>query len=146
MPYTVPTVEQFRARFPEFGPGDYPDGLLQAVLEEASGGVGTDWVERDYQPAILYLAAHMLEAQYQATGQTPGGESTNTAVAGATPKTITFGNRSVTFESTGGASSTSSGGGGGSSDKSEFATTVYGQNYLRLLRRNVVGVMVLNAS
>lgn len=58
MAHTPPTLAQFRALFPEFA--DVADASVQFALDEATRFVTTQWIERDYQPAIMFLAAHFL--------------------------------------------------------------------------------------
>lgn len=58
MPYTLPTSDDFLTRFPEFAGTD--DDLITQLINDAARFVDTTWLEADYQPAILYMAAHML--------------------------------------------------------------------------------------
>lgn len=57
MAYTVPTVQDFKDRFPEIAA---TDPQIQAVLNEGAGAVDTSYIEAEYAPAILYYAAHLL--------------------------------------------------------------------------------------
>jgi len=58
MPYTLPTVSDFRDRFPEFD--SKADTQVEAAITDASRRVDNTWIEGDYQTAILYLAAHLI--------------------------------------------------------------------------------------
>lgn len=129
MPYEVPTVADFRDRFPEFDPDTFPDKKVSVLLGEAARSVDKEWIEADYQPAILYLTAHLLET-FELYSASYG--------MGGIPKQISFGNRSITFD-------TSALTGGSNQASYEYDFTIYGQMYLRLLHRNVVPVLVTNA-
>jgi hypothetical protein len=129
MPYTTPTVDQFRTRFPIFD--DREDELITMLLDEASGHVGLDWRESDYQPAILYLAAHLL-----ATDNSAEGEDVEFGGAGGDQvASESFGGMSISYK-------TNSGGGSLSSNE-RFGSTEYGRRYLTLLRNNVPGIMAI---
>lgn len=145
MPYTTPSVTQFRERFAEFEDADeYTPALIGALLTEAEGGVGTDWVERDYQPAMLYLAAHLLETHSKQIARINASSGTSSSDSGlGMVKSISSGDRTVTFETK---TTKQSGGANDTPDAADYESTFYGQQYLRLLRRNVVGIMTLNAS
>lgn len=58
MPYTAPTANDLRARFPAFA--DTDDSTIGYWITDAQRIVTTDWIEADYQPAILSYAAHEL--------------------------------------------------------------------------------------
>jgi len=128
MPYETPSVEQFRARFPEFDVDAYPDSIVQAVLDEAVGGVGLDWIERDYQPGILYLTAHQLTLWQQSSATFAGSDGSGPV------NSIEIEGRTVGFDT----------------NKQlawvnqwdvELGSTFYGQQYLRLTRRNAPRVL-----
>lgn len=129
MPYTIPTVDQFRTRFPIFDSAE--DGLITVLLEEASGHVGTDWRESDYQPAIMYLAAHLL-----ATDNSGEGEEVEYGPAGGGEvASESFGGMSISYKS---------GNTGGSLSASErYGSTTYGRRYLALLRSNVPAIVAI---
>ena len=75
MPYTVPTLQDFRDRFPALSA--VPDVRVEYWLARHAP-VTTDWIEDDYQPAILELTAHNLVVN----DEVPGGEGG--AMAGVT--------------------------------------------------------------
>lgn len=58
MPYTTPTATQLKARYPKFA--SVADATVDAVIADALRSVDNTWVEGDYQPAIMALAAHMM--------------------------------------------------------------------------------------
>lgn len=128
MPYTKPTTEQFKARFPQLV--STPDATVQVFLDEADGEVGETWTEKDRALAVLYLAAHLLVSQ-GASGASPGGGGA--APAGAIKRrkvgdveTEYFGTdatATITISST--------------------ASTPYGKRYLELMRKNFPAVVVV---
>lgn len=58
MPYITPTATVFKARYPEFDA--VSDTRVDVFVGEALHLVDETWVENDYQPAIMALAAHRL--------------------------------------------------------------------------------------
>lgn len=122
MPYTVPTIVQLKAYYPEFA--TTPDPQLTAALTDASRKVGTDWFEPDYQPAIIHLAAHYLTvAESSAAG---GG------FGGLISESVGLGPISVSYTRSKAAA-----------ENSAFATTGYGMRYLEILRANVPAIGVV---
>lgn len=129
MPYTTPTVEEFRTRFPIFG--DASDELVQMMLNEAAGQVDQSWEETDYQPAILYLAAHLL--------------ATDNSAEGGTVEVGASGAGNVTSESFG-AISVGYGAGnnqGSLSSSDLYGSTVYGRRFLALLKQNKPAIVAV---
>lgn len=114
MPYVIPTVEEFQARFPEI---TATEPQITAAIAEATRRVDESWVEADYQPAILYYAAHLL---------TMNSGSVN--VAGVVSET--FGPISVTY----------------AQGTSRLLATTYGEQFSLLLRLNKAGPRVANGS
>lgn len=126
MPYTVPTVDQFTTRFPIFEDAD--PATIEALINEAAGQVSTDWVETDYQPAIMYLAAHLLATD----NSEEGGEVEIGGGGGIASES--FGGMSVSY-ATGTAGSLAS--------NDRYGSTVYGRRYLALLRANVPSILAI---
>ena len=130
MPYTVPTVEQFTTRFPEFASND--EEQIALLLQDSAFLIDCTWREVDYQPAIMYMTAHHLTNANAAAdyggGSMPGSVSAET-----------FGPISVSY---GGQSGNSSGSGGAWSG-SPYSTTDYGRRYLRLRDGNFPAIMVV---
>lgn len=58
MPYDVPTAAQLKDRFARFVL--VADARVSTAIVEAAGEVPVTWKVTDYQPGILYLAAHLL--------------------------------------------------------------------------------------
>ena len=121
MPYSVPTATDLKARFPIFA--TVADATVTACIADASRFVDTSWLEADYQPAIMFLAAHYLV--------TEGATGANPAAAGP----ITgerLGDASVNYAAP-----------SASAQVSDYANTVYGKRFLALLRVNQPGVLVV---
>ncbi|MGO4672980.1 DUF4054 domain-containing protein [Bosea sp. 2YAB26] len=125
MPYTTPTLEQFRTKFPTFS--GVADSTINAAIEEALSSVDSSWIEADYQPAILYLAAHILTVDGALIAASDLGGAGGIVGAGLVSD-MKVGDVSVKMA---GAAS-----GGGSGSSSGYATTPYGSRYRDLLRRN----------
>lgn len=103
---------------------------IQIALTDAGRSVDSDWIAADQDPAVMALAAHYLvtEGAFAAAG---GPSATRGAVTSEK-----LGDASYTYARLGS-------GAAGAGSASEFASTVYGQTYLRLLRRNVAGVAIV---
>lgn len=124
MAYVEPTAETFKARYPEFS--SVPDALVTLVLADAIADVGETWVERDRARAQMLLCAHMLTLEgwpARATGEGGGGASSGPV------KREKVGDVEVEYAGVSG--STGLGAYGGS-----FASSIYGQQYWELLKRN----------
>lgn len=126
MAYVAPTIADLKARFP--GLTAAGDPLLTLVLNEAIAMVGPAWRERDRATAQLYYAAHLLASQGLADGS--NGAS---AVTGPV-KRDRVGDAETEFAGLSGS--------GGAADASDLGSTIYGQQYRRLLRLNFPGVAV----
>lgn len=129
MPYTKPTVAEFQARFPIFEDAD--EAAIQIVLDEAFNSIDETWRELDFQPAILYLAAHLL-----ATDNSGEGEEVEFGNAGAgAVASESFGGMSISY-SQGNSSA------GSLSASEAYGSTSYGRRFLQLLRANRGGPVV----
>lgn len=127
MAWTPPTVVEFKVRFPVFT--GIADATVQMILDEATVEVGPTWIEAYRTPGVLYLAAHLLASQGLGYSAGSGGA----AVTGAIKRRKVG---DVETEFAGAAA-------GGSGDASNYSSTVYGQQYLRLLRKNFPAVAVV---
>jgi len=125
MPFTLPTAEDFATRFPIFGDAD-PE-LVTLLLAEASGMVDQSWQEADYQPAILYLTAHLLASDSSQEGDDVGSGGEGIIASES------FGGMSVSY--------VRANAGNSSAFNSEYSTTSYGRRFLKLLRMNKPGVV-----
>jgi hypothetical protein len=130
MPYDVPTASQLKEKFPRFGAVE--DARVTTSIVEAAGEVPTTWRESDYQPGILYLAAHLLMVD-DVTISTVGGGTTTLSAADrlAQAKSITIGPLKASFETERDEGKTSKSG-----SSSGYGSTVYGQRFLELKARN----------
>jgi hypothetical protein len=127
MPYTIPTLLDFRTRFPAFDSSE--DTQIEQLLVEASNAIDQSWIETDYQPAILYLTAHLLatdnsdaEAEVEVGGQTG-------AIAAES-----FGGLSVSY---------ATGNSGSLSASEKYGSTEFGRRFLALLRANRGGPVAI---
>jgi len=120
------SVEMFKARYPEFAP--VSDALISLVLTESLDSIGDTWLQKDRTKAQMLLAAHKLasEGEPARSSGNGGGGSTSGAV-----KRLKVGDVEVEYAGLTGTS--------GSGAASGFSTTVYGQQYLALLRLNFDG-------
>jgi hypothetical protein len=126
MAYTIPTAEQIKARYPELN--ELADTRLNAVALEAARWVDEEWIEADYQIAIIHLTAHMLVAE----GALDAGAS---AVSGI-----------LTSDKLGDASQgwkARSEAAGYTGSDSELAGTVYGQRFIAIRNANNPAVCVV---
>ena len=135
MPYTVPSALDLKSRYPEFAPVD--NALIGAVINEAAAQVSTRWLERDFVPAIINLAAHLLASEGE-----PGRTRNNgVVVAERGPiKSETVGSITTTYASRDESESQTTSG----VAPNQLADTIYGKRYLMLLRMNFSGVVVVN--
>ncbi len=131
MPYDPPTREQFRNRFDEFC--EVGDDLVDAIIVEATRSVSKSWVERDYQPAIMLLTAHLLLVEGH-LDRASGRRSTMTTTGPISSEQV--GDVRVTYAGVGGAS-------GGAADPNGYGATQYGKRFLALMRANFAGPMVV---
>ena len=127
MPYTIPTTDDFYTRFPIFEAWNLDDDQLAAIIAEAASQIDETWREADYQPAILYLSAHMVALDNSTEGEevTIGGPGN--------VQSESFAGMSVSYSKqnlTSGVSSTT------------FGSTEYGRRYYALLLKNKPGVAV----
>lgn len=124
------SVEMFRARYPEFAP--VSDALISLVLSESLDSIGDTWLQKDRTKAQMLLAAHKLatEGEPARSSGNGGGGSTSGAV-----KRMKVGDVEVEYAGFGS--------GSGSGAASGFASSVYGQRYLALMRLNFPGIVAV---
>lgn len=118
MAYTVPGVEDFVAKFPEFDEQVDAPGI-EAAISLAAEDVDDSWIEADYANAILYLAAHYVSVGL-AQADTVGQEAI---------KSLTIGPLSLTY--------------GDQIKSSDYETSLYGQRFLVYRRRSHPAVRVV---
>lgn len=124
MAYTVPTPDQLQARYSAFAA--VADETIQYWLTDAERSVDQSWIEADYAPALMALAAHnmAMEGHGAASG------------ASAIPAGVTrFRSGSMDVSISEAAASASTKGG--------YQASRYGQEFVRLLRRSHGGPRVV---
>lgn len=127
MPYTTPTAADLKLRYPAFAAVD--DAVVDYWLEDALLTVKTSWIEDDYQPAIMALAAHNMASE----GLGSGGDIASLGAAGVTD--FKSASMSVSFDA---ATVRASSGGG-------YDSTRYGIAFKVYLRRNRGGPFLATA-
>ena len=129
MPYTKPTVDDFTTRFPIFA--DYDEDQIQRCLDEAFNMIDATWREVDFQPGVLYLAAHLLATDNAGEGEEVAyGNAGSGAIASES-----FGGMSISYAN-------GSSNAGSLSASEAYGSTVYGRRFLQLLRYNRGGPVV----
>ncbi len=121
MPYTAPSVETFKARFPEFA--SVSDSLIQLMLNEAFDQIGDLWYDRDRAQAQMLLTAHNLIMEGE-----PGRTSGEVITASGPLKSRRAGDTEEVFAGTSTFGATDSGDG--------YEATTYGRRYVALMRLN----------
>jgi len=130
MSYDLPSVDQFKERFPIFQ--DRDDTLIQAIMNETKSSIDDSWIEADYQPAVMYLTAHLLATDNSDEG---GEVEVGSAGAGGVASESFGGGLSVSYDK--GRSS------GSLSSSDRYGTTEYGRRFLALLRSNKPAIVVV---
>jgi hypothetical protein len=140
------TVEDFRARYPEFNQTT-SDARVELVLEEASLEVNDDWIEIYQRPAILALTAHLLASEgalyRNDPGSVGGGVTGGQSVTGPVMRK-SIGPLSIMYarpksEVSGSSSSFASKDG----SDSYLGSTPYGARYLELMTRSFPAVAII---
>ena len=122
MAYTAPTPADLKARYPAFTA--VADSAVQIWIDDAMLTVTTGWLEDDYRPAIMSMAAHNM------AGEGLGASSAIGNLKGVTSfKSGTF---SASFSEEA-ANQAAKGG---------YQSTRYGQAFVVYLRRNRGGPRV----
>lgn len=130
MPYTTPAYTDFIARFPIFNDvATYPQPVVEMLLAEAASKLDQDWIEKDYQPAILYLTAHMLATDNSTEGDTVDIGGPTSLVSES------FAGMSLSYKGMTPAPGTAMASG-------TFGSTVYGRRYYELLKNNKPAVVI----
>lgn len=111
MAYTTPTLADFRIRYPAFAAT--ADATIEAWLADGDAGT-TNWPDDDRARAVMLFAAHNLSI---------GGQG------GAIPAGVTS-FKSGTFSATLSDAAAS---------RTGYSATVYGREYLDLVRRHFAG-------
>ena len=132
MAYDLPAPGELKTKLPAFA--SVPDPTIQDAIDEAKASVDQSWIEADYKPAIIYLAAHLMTLNGVLIASSGLGDGSGLIASGAVSE-MKVGDVQVKL------GSATSGAGGGSS--SGLASTPYGRRYLDLLRRNQPAVALV---
>lgn len=128
MAYTAPTVANLVTRYPAFA--SVPISTVGAALADAAGGADESWLEADYIPALVALAAHNMAL----VGLGVQTEAERYAAQGV--RAVRSGGFSVDF-SEAAANRASKGG---------LDATPYGRAYKALLKRNRGGPLLVGGA
>jgi hypothetical protein len=122
VPYTAPTAQDLRAKFPTFAGVD--DAVIAEALADAARVVDESWTEDDFRTGRLLYAAHTL------TLDGYGGSADVAGYQAAGVRSLSSGQLSVSF-------------GDSVANGSTLGTTSFGRRYLELASRNVGGPLVI---
>jgi hypothetical protein len=134
MPYDTPTVQEFKDRFSELIA--IPSQGIQNLLDLAGRFIDQTWIEGDYKPALLYLAAHFAVLARDAAASAIGasvGQSSGGGGAGVYLRSISFGDRRIMY---GALPAGSIAAAQSATTTDSLVSSAYGQVYLMFLRRN----------
>lgn len=120
MSYVAPTTAELKARFPEFV--DIDNAIVTANIVEANRWVDESWFENDYQPAIMFLAAHYMIAAGLLFDSDAGGGASGPI------KSESLGDASISYADRFSGSS--------GSDEIELMTTSHGARFVAIRRAN----------
>jgi hypothetical protein len=124
MAYARPDPAALKLRYAAFGAVD--DDRVQYWLDDAVRGVDESWIEADFAPALIALAAHNMALAGLAADATAIPQGVSAITTGAFSATLA--EAAVRQQIDGG-----------------LAATRYGQDYAALLRRNCGGPLVTRA-
>jgi hypothetical protein len=148
LPCEPPTVEQFRARFPEFA--NISDGAIENAINDASCWADSTWIDTacfDCTKAIGYLAAHYLMLALFAATLVPDvvtdDEGNTILIPGGSVTSLHFESMSVSFNPPTAKQTAQGSSGAGIGDQYGLTSTPYGQRYLELLKVNKPAVLVV---
>lgn len=131
MAYTKPTPAEFKAMYPAFAA--IGDDTVQLYLTKAERMVDQSWTVGDYPYGIMALAAHYMVT----AGLGTGAEAEVNAQGMGSFTTIRSGQLTLQRAATSGS--------GGNDPYAEFSGSVYGRDFLSMLRRNKPAVAVARA-
>lgn len=124
MAYTVPTAAELKVRYVAFA--SVENATVDYWITDAQRFVGTDWIEGDYGPGLMALAAHNMALE---------GYGTDAAAIASVPAGVTR-MKSGSFEMgfTEAAANARAAG--------SLESTRYGQKYAALLKSNRGGLFI----
>lgn len=151
--WTIPDAELFHTRFPQFQ--SVPEQHITFLIDEMSDHVGgleapERWRDQDYQPAIMYLVAHVLTmegepARSDAIAGASGSPVTGgVSVASGPVQKVEVGDVKTWFDTSrsGTAGIDSNALAGMGEDRLNFSLTHYGRMFMRLREKNFGGPRV----
>lgn len=121
MAHEVPSAAAFKARHPKFA--SVADGIVTAMLAEASRSVSECWSEGDYADGIMYLAAHLIAEENSAGGMSAASKAGPIKRVKADTVEIEYA--------------------GATMQDASLDATIYGRRFKELRRRNSARVMVV---
>lgn len=127
----IPTAAALKLKLPFFASVD--DGVVSSYIADAGRSVDDSWLAGDQANAVIFLAAHYMFVLGAAsvTGAPPGGAGGSGAV-----QSKSVGDASESY-------AVNSFLKGGGANEDDLRSTVYGRQYLRLLRLNVPAVDIV---
>lgn len=126
MAYELPTASQLATKYPAFASVP-PETIDAHVADAASEAVDNTWIEADYQPAVMAWAAHRMAM----------------LGLGAVDRAAKYARQGVTGVKSGSFSISLDAERARAAANGELESTLYGQDYLRLLKRSKGGPRVL---
>lgn len=128
MPYATPTADALKTLYPAFA--TVADATIDAQIADAEQtGVDETWLEDDYQPAVMALAAHNMAL----------------LGIGSVSKAESYARQGVTSLKSGSFSASFDADRAKAVAAGEYSATPYGQRYDALLRKNKGGPRVVGA-
>lgn len=126
MVYTVATAADLKVRYPDFA--DVEDATVTYWITDAQRFVTEAWMEVDYAPGMMALAAHnMARAGYGVAAETVSGIPAGVTRFKSGQFEANFSEEQANARASG-----------------SYASTRYGLEYQQLLRRNFGGPIVSN--
>lgn len=130
----LPSVSDFRTRFPEFS--EATDEAIELAIDDAGDEIDEDiWMTKYYAKGVLYLAAHFLAVNATQAELVEAGGGTGSGGSTSSISSESLGRFSVSY-GTSTSSSTSSTSAGEDSGLLDLSITSYGQRYKDMLQRN----------
>lgn len=130
----VPTAANLKARYPEFTP--VSDDRITLFIEEAARSVDDSWIETDQSPAIISLACHRMSFEGE-PALSSGGSAISGDANGRYLQSRKVGDVSNTWAES--AASQAAGSMSFTASQAEYRSTIYGANFLRLMKLNHSG-------
>lgn len=130
MTVAVPTAVDLKTKFPFFA--SVADPVVTDFIAEAGRSVDDSWLAGDQANATMYLACHLM---YVLGAASTSGAPPGSPGGGGVVQSQSIGDASVSYAAT-----TFLKGGGSVND--DYRSTIWGRQYLRLLKLNQPGVEI----